>query len=213
MSRATDAFTKHVNVSRETLLRLQKYEGLLRRWNPKINLVSPNTLDHAWTRHFLDSAQLLSLAPQRARVWMDLGSGGGFPGAVVAIMAAEAMPEMNVTLVEADQRKAAFLRAVSRETGVGFTVIPRRIEDVPPMNADVVSARALAPLRRLLAYAEPQLSSGGVALFPKGENVQSELDEALEAWTFDCEIHRSKAGTNSAILKIGEIERVRSKPP
>lgn len=208
MNHAVDAFTKHVNVSRETLLRLQKYEALLRRWNPKINLVSPTTLDHAWTRHFLDSAQLLSLAPQRARVWVDLGSGGGFPGAVVAIMAAEAMPEMKVTLVEADQRKATFLRTVSRETGVGFTVLSRRIEDVPPMNADVVSARALAPLFRLLAYAESHLSSGGVALFPKGENVQSELDEALEAWTIDCEIHRSKAGTNSAILKIGEIERV-----
>ena len=198
-----ERFQKQTNVSRETLEMLEAYAELLKAWNPKINLVSPKTLDELWTRHFLDSAQLLSFA-QDAKHWVDLGSGGGFPGAVVAIMGG---PETQVTLIESDQRKAAFLRAVARET-VGFKVIASRIEEAPPQNADVVSARALAPLSQLLPYVARHLAPGGRAILPKGRKAQDEIREALEHWRFDCETYPSKTDPDAVILTLGEIKRV-----
>ena len=120
-------FAAQSNVSRETLERLDVYADLLRRWTRKINLVSKGSLEGLWTRHFLDSAQLLTLAPESSVSWADLGSGGGFPGAVVAVLAAETRPDLKVTLVESDQRKAVFLRTVLRETGVAGDVLTARI--------------------------------------------------------------------------------------
>jgi 16S rRNA (guanine527-N7)-methyltransferase len=196
------------NVSRETLGRMKAYADLLRRWNPKINLVSKNTLADLWTRHIADSAQLFDLRPEKSRRWVDLGSGGGFPGAVVAILAKDAAPEMSVTLVESDQRKAAFLRAVSRETGVKFDVIAKRIEELEPLSADVLSARALAPLSALLGYARVHMDKAGVALFPKGANAEQELRTALETWRFDCQTYKSQTDEDAVVLKIGDIERV-----
>lgn len=197
-----------LDVSRETYRRLKTYEALLRKWNPAINLVSHRTLEEAWTRHFIDSAQIFDLAPKTARHWTDLGSGGGFPGMVIAILAAEKAPKMRVTLVESDQRKATFLRNVARETGVGAEVIAKRIEDVPPLGADVLSARALAPLTQLLTYAERHLCPDGIALFPKGAGHQAELDEALETWRFDVHKTPSRTEPGAVILSIGGIARV-----
>ncbi len=202
-----DALTKF-NVSRETRERIGAYVDLLGKWNKRINLVAPNTLAEVWTRHIADSAQIYQYMPSGAQSWADLGSGGGFPGAVVALMAAEKTPDLKMTLVEADQRKATFLRSVARETGVPFRVIADRIENVPSLDADVVSARALAPLDDLLGLVARHLREGGTALLPKGASWRDERASALEHWTFDCETHPSKTDTQAVILEIGDIKRV-----
>lgn len=203
-----EEFAAQENVSRETLERLKTYEALLRKWTPKINLVSRSTLDDFWSRHILDSTQILALGPDDAHEWVDLGTGGGFPGVVIAILAAERNPDLSVTCVESDLRKATFLRTVLRETGVSGSVIAERIEAVEPLSADVVSARALAPLPKLLELAEPHLAPGGVALFPKGAEHDAELKEALETWSFRADKIRSRTHPEAVILRIGEIERV-----
>lgn len=196
------------DVSRETLARLETYAALVRKWNPRINLVSRRSLDDLWERHFLDSAQIFALTgPEPVGRWVDLGSGGGFPGAVVAILGAEAAPELRVTLVESDQRKAAFLRTVSRETGVAFEVLAERIETLVPLGADVLSARALAPLTDLLAFAERHLRPAGFALFPKGETHAEERLEAQNRWRFTCETAKSGTDPRAVIFKIGAVHR------
>jgi 16S rRNA (guanine527-N7)-methyltransferase len=196
------------DVSRETSERLALYAALLRAWNPKINLVSRQTLADLETRHFSDSAQLLELAPAHSTTWADLGSGGGFPGLVIAILAADRRPALHVTLVESDQRKAVFLRTVAQRAGVTVTVLADRIENIPPLGTDVLSARALAPLATLLDHANRHLRPGGTALFPKGATWRAEVDEALERWRFDCENLPSATSPDGAILRIGEIDRV-----
>lgn len=200
-------FARQTNVSRETLERLDVYANLLEKWTAKINLVAPSTLGAVWTRHFLDSAQVLDLAPAGVR-WADLGSGGGFPGAVVAVLAQEQRPDLEVTLVEADQRKATFLRQVLRDTSTKGKVIARRIEDIEPLGADILSTRALAPLVTLLEFSESHLAEDGTTLFLKGRKAKEEITQALERWRFDCETHQSKTDRDAVILKIGEIERV-----
>lgn len=201
------AFGAAFDVSRETVERLQAYLALLRRWNARINLVSPRSLDQAWTRHFADSAQLWALSP-RAGPWLDLGSGAGFPGLVIAAMAAEKAPGMATTLIESDQRKAAFLAAAARTLGLAVTVVDARIEEVPAQNAAVVSARALAPLDSLLAMVEKHRLPSGVALFLKGETVHSEVASAGRHWRFTPRIHPSLTEPRAAIVEIGAIERV-----
>jgi 16S rRNA (guanine527-N7)-methyltransferase len=197
-----------LDVSRETAERLAEYAALLRAWNPKINLVSKQTLVDLESRHFADSAQLLALAPPEAATWTDLGSGGGFPGLVIAILAAESRPALHVTLVESDQRKAVFLRTVAQRTGVSVTILADRIETVPPLGTHLLSGRALAPLTILLDYADRHLAPSGTALFPKGANWRAEVDEALERWRFRCENLPSATSPDGAILRIGEIHRV-----
>jgi 16S rRNA (guanine527-N7)-methyltransferase len=196
------------DVSRETAERLSLYADLLRAWNPKINLVSRETLADLETRHFADSAQLLEFAPAHSTTWADLGSGGGFPGLVIAILAADRRPALHVTLVESDQRKAVFLRTVAQRAGVSVTVLADRIENIPPLGTDVLSARALAPLAILLDHANRHLRPGGTALFPKGATWRAEVDEALERWRFRCETLPSVTSTDGAILRIGDIHRV-----
>ena len=197
-----------LNVSRETADRLDVYADLLFKWTARINLVSPATLSALWTRHFLDSAQLFGLAPEDTRTWVDLGSGGGFPGLIVAILAAEAGRQVDVTLIEADQRKAAFLRTVARETGTGVRVLSERIEVAEPQSADVVSARALAPLETLLGFVHRHIAADGVALLQKGANHGNERMIALERWRFDCETLPSKTDSDAVVMRIGGIERV-----
>lgn len=197
-----------LDVSRETFERLKTYEALLKKWNPAINLVSKATLKDAWSRHFVDSAQIFDLAPKDARHWVDLGSGGGFPGMVIAILAAEKAPEMRVTLVESDQRKSTFLRSVARETGVSADVIAKRIEEIPALKADVLSARALASLTHLLDFADQHLCSAGIALFPKGASHAQELVEARESWHFDYQQIPSRTDDGAVIFKIGSITHV-----
>ena len=197
-----------LNVSRETSERLDSYAALLGKWNPAINLVSKSSLADLQTRHFADSAQLLALCPPTARHWADLGSGGGFPGLVIAILAAESLPDLSVTLVESDCRKAAFLSAVVRETGIRATVVADRIESLAPLAADVLSARALAPLPQLLTFAEQHLAPKGRALFPKGATHRSEVAESLAEWRFDLREHPSKTDAHAVILEIEGVSRV-----
>ncbi len=198
-------FAEVFDVSRETIDRLQIYENLLKKWNPKINLVARGTLGDVWTRHFADSAQISDIAPENARIWVDMGSGGGFPGAVLAIMNKEKRPEAKYYLVESDKRKAAFLRAVARETGADFIVSDQRAEDIPPYGADVVTARALAPLEMLVGLAGRHLAPHGVAILPKGANVENEIETALALWRFDLEKFPSVTDPSAAILKLGDI--------
>lgn len=206
-------FQRLTNVSRETLQRLTLYADLLRHWTRRINLISASTVDALWQRHFLDSAQVFDIAPPQARTWLDLGSGGGFPGLVIAVMAAECRPDLRITLVESDQRKAAFLRRVARETGVGAVVLAERAEALPPQRADVVSARALAPLDKLLGFAERHLSPGGTALFPKGARAAGEIKTARKSWQFALDLRPSLTDDKAAILKITELSRVSPRSP
>jgi 16S rRNA (guanine527-N7)-methyltransferase len=204
----TDRSLPGLDVSRETAASLRLYESLLRKWNPSINLVSRATLAEAWTRHFIDSAQLLGVAPADARTWLDIGSGGGFPGLVVAVLARELRPELAVTLVESDLRKAAFLTEVARQTGVAVTVRAERAETLSPCESDIVSARALAPLHRLLALAERHLAAGGTGLFLKGAQADREVAEALETFRFTLQKIPSQTDPLAVILSVGGISRV-----
>ncbi|MGH1355153.1 MAG: 16S rRNA (guanine(527)-N(7))-methyltransferase RsmG [Thalassovita sp.] len=196
------------DVSRETMDRLEVYADLLKKWNPKINLVSKATLADLWTRHIVDSAQIYTLAPKNFTHWSDLGSGGGFPGLVCAIIAAERNPTANFTLIESDARKSVFLRTVARETGIKVNVFTDRIERAIPLNADILSARALADLTMLLSFADLHLQESGIALFPKGVNWQKEVEEARKAWFFEYEAITSETESGSIILRIGDISRV-----
>lgn len=200
-------FQKRFDVSRETIDRLSQYEELIQKWNPAINLISKSTVDQLWPRHFYDSADILFLADTTKGRWVDLGSGGGFPGIVIAILTHQLAPELSVTCIESDIRKCEFMRTVSRAIGVPVGVISRRIEEVPPQNATVLSARALAPLPRLLEYVKRHLAPGGTAILHKGENWQQEVQTALETWRFSVEKHESSSHPNSAILKIKDISR------
>ena len=195
------------SVSRETLEMFGQYENLLVRWSARINLVSPASLKAIWSRHFLDSAQLLEFAPADCTHWADFGSGGGFPGIVIALMK-KGSPNFQVSLVEADQRKSAFLRTVIRECDLTAKVITQRIENVSPLCADVVSARALAPLSSLLNHAEKHLSANGVAIFPKGARADIEVADAQKKWSFSHEAFPSKTDARATVLKIGDIKRV-----
>lgn len=192
-------------VSRETSERLEIYLQLLCRWNPKINLVAPATLKDAPERHFRDSLQLLQHAPKQAKTWYDLGSGGGFPGLVVAIQAAELVPDLAVTLIESDQRKSVFLRTVLRETGITATVQAKRIESVPAAPADVVSARALAALPQLLSLSDRFIGTHTTCLFLKGRTHKEELAAAREDWHFEAEAVTSRTDSESALLILKDV--------
>ncbi len=195
-----------LDVSRETFERLSTYVDLVHRWNPKINLVSRSSLKEIWTRHIQDSVQVYRCAGPFEN-WVDLGSGGGFPGMVCAIMAIEHAPDARFTLVESDQRKSAFLRSVSRETGAACTVISKRIEAVEPLEADILSARALADLSKLMSFCDRHLSESGTALLPKGATWKKELRDAQEEWNFDAEPITSLTEPQAVILKVKGVSR------
>jgi len=196
------AFQEATGVSRETLERLSAYEVLLRKWQLKINLVGPSTLPDLWRRHFLDSAQLFPLLPDGARVLVDLGSGAGFPGLVLAILG---VPEVH--LIESDSRKAVFLREAARAAGVTVTVHNKRIETVTGIAADVVTARALAPLTDLFGWSFPFLGSRGTALFLKGQALDDELAATAKEWTMRSERFDSRSDPTGSILRVSELDR------
>ncbi|KZY49474.1 16S rRNA (guanine(527)-N(7))-methyltransferase RsmG [Sulfitobacter sp. KE29] len=197
---------RKLDVSRETFEKLEAFGELVRKWNPRINLVSKSSLEDLWTRHILDSVQVFNLA-EGSGVWVDLGSGGGFPGIVVSILNQEER-HFDVTLVESDQRKCAFLRTAIRELTLEASVKNERIEEVKSLNADVLSARALADLTKLLGFAELHLKPEGTALFPKGQSWQREGEEARLSWMYGLEPVPSQTNPEAAILKIKDIARV-----
>lgn len=195
------------NVSRETIEKLIIYRDLLVKWNPKINLVSSKTLPDSIGRHFADSLQLWAYRGT-AKSWADLGSGGGFPGMVVAIANSCSGNSLTVTLVEADARKCSFLRTVSRETNTPVEILANRIEEANIEQADIVSARALAPLTKLLEMTHGNLSPAGFALYLKGQSCDEEIAAASRAWSFSYEKFPSKTDADAAVLKVWDIERV-----
>ncbi len=198
-----------LNVSRETYDAIDALEALVSRWTKSINLVGKSTLGALRERHTLDSAQLFQLADPSAVHWVDLGSGGGFPGLVVAIIARELRPNLKFTLIDADVRKTIFLREAVRVLGLETAVIAGRIETIPPQSADVLSARALADLPTLLSYAERHLVPGGIALLPKGARRQDEITAASEGWSFRCDSVPSVSQPDAAILIVREIRRAK----
>lgn len=197
-----------LGVSRETLDRLEIFANLLEKWNPKINLVARSTLADLWTRHIQDSLQFVHCLDRPVGHWVDLGTGGGFPGLVVAICAKDEKFAQQVTLVESDNRKAAFLRTVLREVDVAAKVIPARAEDIPSLSADVISARALAELSRLFDLALPHVSRGGYYLFAKGVKWKSEVQTARHSWHFEYDAIPSVTESDAVILKIKGLSRV-----
>jgi 16S rRNA (guanine527-N7)-methyltransferase len=199
-----DSFQTTFNVSRETVDRLRAYADLLVKWNPRINLVSPDSIPNLWSRHIADSAQLFRFIPQNAPNLLDVGSGAGFPGLVLAIMGVT-----GIHLVESDQRKCAFLREAARVSGVQVTVNAERIEKVPPFEAAVVTARALAPLAKLLDWTAPFRADSTICLFLKGQAVEGELTEARKQWTMGIERQQSLTDPSGTILTLREVRRVR----
>ncbi|RDD63257.1 16S rRNA (guanine(527)-N(7))-methyltransferase RsmG [Ferruginivarius sediminum] len=210
MTYGPDDFRKDTGVSRETLERLERYVAVLTKWNRAVNLVGRRTMEDVWRRHILDSAQLFEHLPVqsagRSRRVVDLGSGAGLPGLVLAAMGAG-----EVHLVESDQRKATFLREAARQMDVDVEVHASRIESLPPLDADAVTARALAPLTDLLAYAAPLLGRDGICLFLKGEGVEQELTRAGKAWKMTLDRIPSRSDRRGSILRIGGIGRDQTK--
>jgi 16S rRNA (guanine527-N7)-methyltransferase len=193
------------DVSRETLERLDLYHALLLKWQKTVNLVARTTVSEAWSRHFLDSVQVFAAAPVHSGPWLDIGSGGGFPGLVCAIVAHEKAPDLTFTLVDSDVRKCSFLREVARQTGISVTVTTARVEVLPPQDAAIISARALAPLPQLLDWAAPHLGPGGTCLFQKGANHGEELESAAAHWQMEVEILPSVTARDSVILRIRNL--------
>jgi 16S rRNA (guanine527-N7)-methyltransferase len=193
------------DVSRETVQDLRQLSAELLRWNAKINLIGPATERDVWNRHILDSAQLLALKPS-ALHWLDLGSGGGFPGLVVAAMLKQRV-DGHVDLVESNRKKAGFLQTMTGTLALPAHVHAKRIEDVAVDRVEVVTARALAPLPLLLTLAQPWLSTGATGLFHKGRDYAQEIEESARSWSFDLLEHRSAVDPASVILQITNLRR------
>lgn len=203
---------KLVPVSRETLARLDRLVAVLLPVAAHTNLIARSTIPQLWTRHIADSLQLLPLAPN-ARIWIDLGSGAGFPGLVIACALAD-RPGAMVHLVESVRKKAAFLRDAVQQLQVPAMVHPVRIEDFgknPNIKADVVTARALAPLDQLLTLAHPLLRSGALGLFPKGQDIEGELTQASKSWTIEASLVPSQTNALSRIVVVKALAPLRKK--
>ena len=194
-----------LTVSRETVVRLELYATLLRKWQAKINLVAPSTLESVWSRHILDSAQVWAYLPTGTERLVDLGSGAGFPGLVLAILG---VPQVH--LIESDSRKSAFLREVARQTAAPVTIHNARIERVPPFSAQVVTARALAPLADLLALAAPFFGNAGVGLFLKGQSWEEELTAAGKGWNMQVNSFASLTDAQARVLHLSAVSPRRS---
>lgn len=195
-------FQRFTGVSRETLDRLERYLTCLERWQGAVNLVGPASLRDVWRRHFLDSAQLWAYLPFAAARVVDLGSGAGFPGLVLAILGAG-----DVHLIEANRRKAAFLREAARRTGTVVTIHGDRIDSVPSLGADMVTARACAPLDKLLDLAVLHLGNHGYCVFLKGKSVDAELTEARKKWKMRISRFPSRSQPSGVVLKLEAVSR------
>ena len=201
-----DGFSKVFDVSRETTDLLEQYVKLIKKWNSSINLVSKSTIPDVWHRHIADSAQLINHVPSNTPLkWVDIGSGGGLPGIVISVLAKDRDPRVDLSLVESDTRKCVFLRTVVRELGLDVDVIEERIELLPSLNADVISARAFTGLSRLLEISANHANSNTVCLFLKGQTHNAELTEAHENWNINVESFPSITDSTARLLKIKGI--------
>ncbi|MEM6495682.1 MAG: 16S rRNA (guanine(527)-N(7))-methyltransferase RsmG [Pseudomonadota bacterium] len=201
-------FADAFSVSRETIEKLKTYEFELKRWQKAVNLVSPTTLDQIWHRHFADSAQLASLISDTTRHSADIGSGGGFPGLVLAVLC-QSRRDFRVTLVESDTRKAAFLRETARRMEIPVEILSTRIESDASVNqlndVDTITARAFAPFDRLFGLVSPVFGSDTVGLFLKGRDVDREIEDAASNWSFDIELHESLTDSGGRIAIVRNL--------
>ena len=203
-------FADHSNVPHGTLSDFTQWYGLLRKWNARINLVAPKEIDQFWRRHAYDSWQLNAYLPEKWDRLVDLGSGGGFPGLSFGILAkqrgaASKNQKCEVHLVESVGKKTSFLKTVARELNLPVTVHTDRAEKLAPLKADVLTARAFAPLPRLFAYAHPHLTDTATLLLPKGETADKEIETAREGWHFDVDSFKSETDSAAAILRITSL--------
>lgn len=200
---------EEAGVSRETREKLHTLVSLLLRWQDTHNLIAPSTIKDVWRRHIVDSVQLSAVADVPVTHWLDLGSGGGFPGLVIALLRSKTVG-FRMTLVEANAKKSAFLRTAARELGLPVSIVNRRIEDSAThvdRPVDVVSARALAGLETLLAWSAPWLIEGAIGVFPKGQGVDTELTAARQSWNFDLTLVPSVTESAGQVVKIVGLSR------
>ncbi len=196
------------NVSRETFSKLKLYESLLKEWQLKFNLVSNSSLDDAWNRHFEDSVQLFKYIPENSKVLYDFGSGAGFPGMVLAMIASEKTPYLKVKLIESIGKKTLYLNEVKKQTKTNVEIINDRIENIKAEKADVITSRAMASLSQLLEYTGKFCSKKTVCIFPKGKKFQEEIDEARKKFRFDCQAYDSEVSSEGKILIISNISKI-----
>lgn len=196
------------SVSRETRERLDVYVHLLRKWNKTINLISRSTMDDVWHRHIADSLQLADLIDFHPESWLDLGSGGGLPGLIVAAKLKEDSERTHVTLIESDQRKCAFLSTAAIDMDLDVTIECRRIEESGGQTYDVISARALTVLSNLMTLSNPYRHESTICIFPKGAGAQEELNAAQEDWNITYDLVKSRTDPTATILRLQEFSRV-----
>jgi len=205
MEQEKELFLRACPVSHETLERLSIYEKMLVSWNEKFNLISASTLPHIWTRHFLDSAQLMKFVPKDSKSLADMGAGAGFPGLVLAIMAIDTGLPIIVNEIEATGKKADFLQAVIDELNLPARVRRERVEAIKDLKVDIVTARAMKALPDLLKYANYLIHKDSICLFPKGRALAEELTEAKKYWTFTSEIHQSLSDDSGSVLILKDL--------
>ena len=196
----------NLDVSRETIDNLNVYVDILRKWNATINLVSKGSITDVWKRHILDSAQLFKFVTHDMEKWLDIGSGAGFPGLVIAILAKGRFTNLQVTLIESDKRKCVFLNEVVRELDLNVKILSKRIEDCPPHDADVISARALTQLENLLFYFTFHGSSNCKGLFLKGKNAKNELSLFCVSNNLLVKLTQSEVDKSSYLIEVGKKE-------
>ena len=198
-------FVKSLNVSRETLSGFYEYKTLLYKWNEKINLVSKHTLINIWERHFLDSGQIIIDVDASGKRWVDVGSGAGFPGLVVALLLRDRKVDCDLILVEKHPKKVFFLKEVIRKLNLSVEVVNDNIYTLEPLNADILTARAFSELNNLMEIAFRHRKKEGICLFLKGENYKIELDKTLNNWFFDYDIVGSLSSSSGNIIRVKKI--------
>jgi 16S rRNA (guanine527-N7)-methyltransferase len=202
-----ETFARAIGATPQQIADLERFRGLLADWNQRMNLVGPATLEVFWNRHAWDSAQLLQLAPAEAKVWADLGAGAGLPGLVLAIMG-KGQDGFHVHLVESMAKRCRFLSAVVGELDLPASVHNERAENLQ-LAVDIVTARACAPLARLLGYARPYLKTGALGLFLKGQDVAAELEDAAKSWEFEADTLPSLSDPRGQIVRVRRLGRAR----
>ena len=198
-------FVKSLNVSRETLNYFYEYKTLLSKWNEKINLVSKNTLVDVWERHFLDSGQIIRHLEASGKRWVDVGSGAGFPGLVVALLLRDRKIDCDLVLVEKNPKKCFFLNEIIRKLKLSVEVVNDDIYTLEPLNADILTTRAFSELNNLIEIAFRHRKKEGICLFLKGENYRIELDKTLNYWFFDYDIVESLSSSSGKIIRVKKI--------